>query len=1212
MSNTNQGHTNSLSRETATAFTTGSSTSYTISSVDIQLRRTSSGETVVRIRRDNEGTPGDVVATLTNPDSFNANALNTFTVPEGTNLTGNTTYFLVTNDGRSSDINVQFSGTNNDAQTGVTGWSIADSSILRRVKNAAWTKGNTSLRFSITGAAANLIDLTVSESGAVTEGDAPLTLTATRNETNTSGSPLSIPIQIKTSGTTAQPADYTLGAMSISIPNNSATGTTTFAVTDDSDIEATETVVIELGTLPSGNAVGSNKEVTITITDDDAPPPAKPTNLTAIEGYRQITLNWDDPSNSNIDDYQFRQKAGEGSYGSWTSITNSDATTATYTVTGLTNGTTYTFQVRAGAGAATGTASEEVSATPRAYLQTTLVSNANQSNDGASTAEIATAFTTGSNSLNYTISSVDIQTLDAAPPGFGVKSTVARIRSNNSGAPGDVVAMLNNPSSFRSNALNTFTAPEGTTLAGNTTYFLVINDGRRIALGNNFQFSTTNSDEQTSPAGWSIANSGISRAGRNAAWRTSASLRFSITGADVNLVDLAISGGGVINEGDAPLTLTATRNETNTSGSALSIPIQIKTSGTTAQPADYTLGAMSISIPNNSDTGTTTFSVTDDSGMEATETVVIELGTLPSGSVVGSNNVAGSSKEVTITITDNDAPPPAKPTNLTATEGYRQITLNWDDPGNSAIDDYQFRQKAGSGSYGSWTDIAGSDATTTTHTVTGLTNGTTYTFQVRAGNGMINGTASEEVSATPRAYLQTTLVSNTNQGHNFSSDLETATAFTTGSSTSYTISSVDIQVLNTSSGRTVVRIRTDNSGTPGDVVATLTNPSSIKANALNTFTAPEGTNLTGNTTYFLVANDGSRASGNVQFSATNSDEQTSPAGWSIANSLIFRRNNTVWTTNNASLRFSITGAAVNRIDLTVSESGTITEGDAPLTLTATRSETNTSGSALSVPILVKTSGTTAQPGDYTLGSMSISIPNNSDMGTTTFSVTDDSDMEAAETVVIELGTLPPGNVAGSNKEVMITITDDDFPEITIAAGTSPVTEGTAASFTISASPMPASNLTVNLSIAEAAGSDFVASGNEGMKTVMIPASGSMIYTVATEDDNTDEPDGSVTVTVVNGTGYTVGDPSAATVMVNDDDEAPLGIEDTEEALIFPNPSGDYLEVRSPVVGKFKILSLSGKLLLECTTNTRVDITSLKSGLYLVQLPDGRLLKFVRE
>ncbi|MDE0470853.1 MAG: T9SS type A sorting domain-containing protein, partial [Ekhidna sp.] len=76
---------------------------------------------------------------------------------------------------------------------------------------------------------------------------------------------------------------------------------------------------------------------------------------------------------------------------------------------------------------------------------------------------------------------------------------------------------------------------------------------------------------------------------------------------------------------------------------------------------------------------------------------------------------------------------------------------------------------------------------------------------------------------------------------------------------------------------------------------------------------------------------------------------------------------------------------------------------------------------------------------------------------------------------------------------------------------------------------------------------------------------------------------------------------------------PLGAaDDAAETVVFPNPSGDYLEVRSPVGGTFQIVSLSGKPLLKGPTNTQMDIASLHSGLYLVQLPDGRLLKFVRE
>ncbi len=53
---------------------------------------------------------------------------------------------------------------------------------------------------------------------------------------------------------------------------------------------------------------------------------------------------------------------------------------------------------------------------------------------------------------------------------------------------------------------------------------------------------------------------------------------------------------------------------------------------------------------------------------------------------------------------------------------------------------------------GSWTNIIGSDATTTSHTVTGLTNGTEYTFMVRAVVGsdstLVTGVASDAQTAT--------------------------------------------------------------------------------------------------------------------------------------------------------------------------------------------------------------------------------------------------------------------------------------------------------------------------------------------------------------------------------------------------------------------------------------------------------------------------------
>ena len=154
----------------------------------------------------------------------------------------------------------------------------------------------------------------------------------------------------------------------------------------------------------------------------------------------------------------------------------------------------------------------------------------------------------------------------------------------------------------------------------------------------------------------------------------------------------------------------------------------------------------------------------------------------------------------------------------------------------------------------------------------------------------------------------------------------------------------------------------------------------------------------------------------------------------------------------------------------------------------------------------------------------------------------DTDVEPDETVIATLtiiGTPPAGVTLGTSTHTH-TILDDDtvaLPEVTIAAGPSPVTEGADASFTVTASPSPASALTVKLTVSQSG--NFATSGEIGSKkTVSVSTSGSATYAVSTENDNRDESNGSVTVTVNAGTGYTVGSSSnSATVTVNDDDTA---------------------------------------------------------------------------
>ena len=118
-----------------------------------------------------------------------------------------------------------------------------------------------------------------------------------------------------------------------------------------------------------------------------------------------------------------------------------------------------------------------------------------------------------------------------------------------------------------------------------------------------------------------------------------------------------------------------------------------------------------------------------------------------------------------------------------------------------------------------------------------------------------------------------------------------------------------------------------------------------------------------------------------------------------------------------------------------------------------------------------------------------------------------------------------------------------LPAVSVSAGAA-VTEGGDAVFTVTASPAPASALSVTVTVATAGEFGLTA----GTRTVPIPTTGSATLTLATANDEVDEADGSVSVTVAAGDGYTVGDPASGTVAIADDD-APPAVATVDPALV---------------------------------------------------------------
>ena len=114
-----------------------------------------------------------------------------------------------------------------------------------------------------------------------------------------------------------------------------------------------------------------------------------------------------------------------------------------------------------------------------------------------------------------------------------------------------------------------------------------------------------------------------------------------------------------------------------------------------------------------------------------------------------------------------------------------------------------------------------------------------------------------------------------------------------------------------------------------------------------------------------------------------------------------------------------------------------------------------------------------------------------------------------------------------------------LPELKIAATTATVAEGGELIFTISASdPTLDRDLTVNVQVTEdtSQGQTYLNASERGSKRAVIYAGMEAgTYKVKTVDDNNDEHDGAVTVTLRPGNGYTVAATNAATGTVTDKD-----------------------------------------------------------------------------
>ena len=147
---------------------------------------------------------------------------------------------------------------------------------------------------------------------------------------------------------------------------------------------------------------------------------------------------------------------------------------------------------------------------------TVLVSNTGQSDTGTAGLPLANpkraqGFTTGSNDLGYTLSSIGVSFHNISSVSTAASELTATLNEADGSEPGDVLCTLEHPSSYGSSGVHTYGAPATgenacPTLTRATPYFFVL----ERAHANNFIIGldyTNRSGEDATPApGWSIMN----------------------------------------------------------------------------------------------------------------------------------------------------------------------------------------------------------------------------------------------------------------------------------------------------------------------------------------------------------------------------------------------------------------------------------------------------------------------------------------------------------------------------------------------------------------------------------------------------------------------------------------------------------------------------------------------------------------------------------
>ncbi|MDC1184895.1 hypothetical protein N8080_02850, partial [Alphaproteobacteria bacterium] len=934
------------------------------------------------------------------------------------------------------------------------------------------------------------VTLTVSATSIAENAGSSVTVTATLSEKTFAD----VTVAISTSGTATEGTDYTDGSGNvddITISAGSTTGTVSFTPTDDSVYEGNESATLAVSSVSGGGASESGTQSkAIQITDNEsAPTVTLATSATSIaeNAGSSLTLT-----------------------ATLSVATTADVTVSLSTSGTATEGTDYTDgsgnvdDITISAGSTSGTVSftptddslYDAASNETATIAISGVSGGSATENGTQTVTITITDNESAPTVTLTSSSTAIDENSV--------STVTLTATLSNATYQDVTVSIDGTGGTGTEGTDFGTVSDITISAGSVTGTAALDPTDDSVY------------EGNETAGVSI--SGVS--GGGASESGSQSVTITITeNESAPTVALSVSASSIAENAGSSLTITAT-----ISGAVdETVTVALGTSGTSTEGTDYTDGSGSvddITISAGSTTGTVSFTPTNDSTYEGSETAIFAI-----TSVSGGGASEDGTQSETITITDDESAP-----TVTLTTSATSIAEN-----------------AGSSLTLTATLSGATDATITVALDTSgtATEGTDYTD----GSGNI-----DDITISAGATTGTVSFTPTDDSIYDAASNETATisingvSGKTGVAENGTPQAVTITITDNESAPTVTLTTSDtsiaeNAGSSLTLTATLTIATYADVTVSIDGTGGTGTEGTDFGTVSDITISAGSTTGTTSFTPTDDSIYDAASNETAGISVSAVNGGSATENGTQAVTITITdNESAPTVTLTTSATSIAENAGTSLTLTATLSN----GTYQDVTVALGTAGTSTEGTDYTDGSGNvddITISGGSTTGTVSFTPTNDSTVEGNETAIISITGVSNGSASENGTQaVTITITDDDSGNFSVADVTAAESVGNA-TFTVSLSNAFSGSETIDYATSNdtaTAGSDYTATSG----TLTFSAGDtSKTFTVAVTDDSTDENDETATITISNASDGSISDATATLTITDNDGTPSLSIND---------------------------------------------------------------------